>query len=187
VVGKLAARHGIRVTLRPSRDGGTTAWVLMPDNIVVRPKVTGGLAPHPARPAAAPRPAATPHPARPAAAPRPAEPAAAGAQDPAVSGPQPGAGTYRGLPRRVRQASLNPHLRQPPTAPDRAAAPGRPAPAADRSPEEARRLVSSLQRGWQRGREAEPAASQATGSTDAQATDERDARHDADAPRAGEA
>ena len=59
--------------------------------------------------------------------------------------------TYRGLPRRVRQASLAPQLRgqartQPPA--------GRPAPAdpPDRSPEENRDLMSSLQQGWQRGR-----------------------------------
>src|SRR6266516_8217655 len=36
VVGKLAARHGVRVALRPSPYGGTTAVVLMPNSIVVR-------------------------------------------------------------------------------------------------------------------------------------------------------
>src|SRR5215475_6130717 len=35
VVGKLAARHGVRVALRPSPYGGTTAVVLMPNSIVV--------------------------------------------------------------------------------------------------------------------------------------------------------
>src|SRR5215469_7349144 len=35
VVGKLAARHAVRVALRPSPYGGTTAVVLMPNSIVV--------------------------------------------------------------------------------------------------------------------------------------------------------
>ena len=35
VGGKLAARHGVRVSLRPSPYGGTTAIVLLPDGIVV--------------------------------------------------------------------------------------------------------------------------------------------------------
>ncbi len=147
------------------------------------PPTTGPAATGPA----ATGPAAT-GPAMPAAAPPASEPgtAAAAAQAPPADGP-PDAGTYRGLPRRVRQASLNPHLRRPPPAPDRAAPASQPAPASGRSPEEARNLVSSLQRGWQRGREAEPAASGPTGGPDAAATDERDARHEADVPQAGEA
>src|SRR5512133_1209668 len=36
VVGKLAARHGVRVALRPSAYGGTTAVVLFPNSIVAR-------------------------------------------------------------------------------------------------------------------------------------------------------
>ncbi len=36
VVGQLAARHGIRVSLRESPYGGTTAIVLMPHNVIVR-------------------------------------------------------------------------------------------------------------------------------------------------------
>jgi len=54
-----------------------------------------------------------------------------------------------GLPRRVRQASLAPQLRD--TAAERA-----PAPAADdfwtRSPEETRSTVTAIQQGWERGR-----------------------------------
>ena len=262
VVGKLAARHGVQVGLRPSAYGGTTAVVLMPANLVVSPNVAGAAAPdlrqapdrgrHELAPSAAgpepgtaapdadfslgppgpgpgfggpgslstrstdsPRPAsagsgaaepAAAILAAPAAAPPPSGSAdagtadaegqaalpdqgatAAGAPDPAAAGPQPGAGTHRGLPRRVRQASLDPHLRQPRPGPDREAPAVRPAPAAGRSPEEARMLVSSLQRGWQRGRAAEPAATQPTASTDAAAADEPDARQDADAPQAGEA
>jgi hypothetical protein len=54
---------------------------------------------------------------------------------------EPGAG----LPRRVRQANLPPKLQKPPPAPE--------GPAETRSPEEARALLSSLQSGWQRGRQ----------------------------------
>jgi signal transduction histidine kinase len=329
VVGKLAARHGVRVALRPSPYGGTTAVVLMPNNIVVPLNVTdavlqpdprqalgrgreldlptpdalalpgrhsapplpvGGASPAPADqpglesgtapsdagfslgppgpsavspgpgslstrstdpfrppqpassgsgptapaaaspatpPAASPATPAATGPATPAAtgpavpaAASPAVPAAASPATPAATGPavpaaaplprrtggaegtgaqgspadgaqadgaQAGASTYRGLPRRVRQASLNPHLRQHPPGQDRAAPDGQPAPADGRSPEEARDLVSSLQRGWQRGRAAEPAAAEATDSTDTATTDERDARRDADVPQAGEA
>ncbi|MBO0787612.1 MAG: sensor histidine kinase, partial [Actinobacteria bacterium] len=57
VVGKLAARHGIRVMLRASPYGGTTAIVLMPNSIVVP---VAEAAPLPGRPA--PRPAAEPAP-----------------------------------------------------------------------------------------------------------------------------
>src|SRR6185437_8871469 len=42
VVGKLAARHGVRVALRPSPYGGTTAVVLMPNSIVVAASETDG-------------------------------------------------------------------------------------------------------------------------------------------------
>jgi Histidine kinase-, DNA gyrase B-, and HSP90-like ATPase len=90
-----------------------------------------------------------------------------GDPDPAVSaepdtdtsagrGPAPSpqaAGTYRGLPRRVRQASLNPHLRDSSPATGRGARSDGTAPSLTRSPEEVRSLVASLQSGWQRGRE----------------------------------
>ena len=246
VVGKLAARHGVRVALRPSPYGGTTAVALMPNSIVVpasetdadtdpdlRPgtdrmsgldldhadalALTGrhsvpppslpegatrrteapdevfGLArdPAPAVPPPSfrlgsppprlgtPGPAGTgpgtpglapPGPRRPDPAPANPDPfglrAAAGA-DPAPAaetganagpgltpGPQT-AGTYRGLPRRIRQASLNPHLRdRPPAAAQGAHADG-PPPSPARSPEEARSLVASLQSGWRRGRESD--------------------------------
>jgi hypothetical protein len=60
-------------------------------------------------------------------------------------------GTHRGLPRRVRQANLSPHLRNGPAA--GTAASFREPDA--RSPEQAQSLLASLQRGWERGREAE--------------------------------
>jgi len=53
------------------------------------------------------------------------------------------------LPQRTRQASLSPHLRD-------SAEPAAEA-ADDRSPEQARALASSLQTGWRRGRQDDPA------------------------------
>jgi signal transduction histidine kinase len=62
------------------------------------------------------------------------------------------------LPRRVRQASLAPQLRENtldgPTATngDSAAAPAAPAAQEERSPEEARSTITAIQQGWERGR-----------------------------------
>jgi signal transduction histidine kinase len=70
---------------------------------------------------------------------------------PGPPGPGMSAGTHRGLPRRVRQANLSPHLRDSPSA--GAAASFREPEA--RSPEQAQSLLASLQRGWKRGRDAE--------------------------------
>ncbi len=220
VVGKLAARHGVRVALRPSPFGGTTAVVLMPNSLVAplnvtdpapppdlrqppgrdrdlglpaadahalpgrRPATTGPATTGPATTGPSTTGPSTRAPAPPASGSHAAE--ATAAQGPPAGGPRPDAGTYRGLPRRVRQASLHPHLRRPPPGPDRAAPASPPAPAAGRSPEEARDLVSSLQRGWQRGRETEPAADGPVGGPAAAATDERDVRREADVPQAGE-
>jgi hypothetical protein len=82
------------------------------------------------------------------------------------------AGTYRGLPRRVRQASLNPHLKDTPAAARGRDADGAP-PSASRSPEDARSLVASMQSGWQRGREddsdGESAAAQTASRQDSEA------------------
>jgi signal transduction histidine kinase len=77
---------------------------------------------------------------------------------PRRSGGSPGAGTYRGLPRRVRQANLSPHLRSSPSS-RTAADPHDPE---TRSPEQARSLLASLQSGWERGRQAEVRDSAAT-------------------------
>ncbi|MFI2371564.1 nitrate- and nitrite sensing domain-containing protein [Streptomyces sp. NPDC018833] len=75
-----------------------------------------------------------------------------------------------GLPRRVRQASLAPQLREAPEAPaqpPRGTAAGR---EAERDADEVRRRMASMQRGWQRGRRhnaeeaaAENGTDQATG------------------------
>ena len=176
---KLAVRHGVRVSLRPSPYGGTTAIVLMPGSLMTPParlpaapvpaSRTGGTGRFPAldlRSAdalgvAVPRPgpgaAVTAAPAAGAPGSYPGqgpagEPGAARGAGP--GGRQPGAGAgSRGLPQRTRQASLSPHLRggPPPDTPDS----GSPEPGAAglRSPEQARDLAASLQTGWRRGRE----------------------------------
>jgi len=164
---KLAARHGVRVSLRPSPYGGTSAIVLMPNAIV--PARPGGAAPPAARPVAVARPAGlelgSPGPlalagrrpgTRPAARP-------AGALDGADWPARPGGGPRRSLPQRTRQASLSPHLRGGPAA-SRSAGPSGPGPAGTRTPEQARDLAASLQTGWQRGRQDGPPAARPEGS-----------------------
>jgi hypothetical protein len=106
--------------------------------------------------------------------PLPGMPGSAAPAGPSRSGGPNGPGTDRdikGLPRRVRQASLAPQLRDNPPPrrttlassgpygglPDPAAAPGAPgSPAAagssGPSPAEIRQTMSALQRGWQEGR-----------------------------------
>jgi signal transduction histidine kinase len=217
---KLAAKHGVRISLRPSPYGGTSAIALLPNSIVapgvfsqagLRPEgeprqearpaaprpaqlnlsgaaalaLTGRRAAEPERPGSqpvtapgpgnavpGPRPAAPgaapaapgPGPAAPgsvpAAGPLPtapdraetsaAAPAAAGTADPAtVAG-----GTHAGLPRRTRQASLSPHLRD--TAAGTGPAAAAPAPPVARTPERARDLAASVQSAWQRSRTDHP-------------------------------
>ncbi len=210
VVGKLAARHGVRVFLRPSPYGGTTAIVLLPNSMItseVEAPATAqpeegqvsapgfedlhlaltGREPRRASPAAGAipsQPGALPIrkralPRRPSAGSFPglpgtshsqpdATPGGPDASQPAASagppilprrsGGSPDAGTYRGLPRRVRQANLSPHLRSSPSS-------GTAAHSRDpevRSPEQARSLLASLQNGWERGRQAEVRDSEAT-------------------------
>jgi len=173
VAGRLAARHGIRVSLRPSPFGGTTAIVLMPNSIVVAPaEPDAALPPVPARldlqpaealaltagqgtaiatgPATPPDQAASPADRSLSVAQRPDA-----APDAAARASQPGAGTYRGLPRRTRQASLSPHLRDSPAADHPAQTGAAAAQAGSREPEQARDLAASLQSGWLRGRGAE--------------------------------
>jgi hypothetical protein len=85
--------------------------------------------------------------------------------DTLASSGEPAPGTYRGLPRRTRQASLSPHLSDVGTAGqarDSARAATLPssteplaAPVSSREPEQARSLAASLQSGWQRGRQAD--------------------------------
>jgi hypothetical protein len=209
VTGKLAARHGITVTLRMSAYRGTTAIVVLPWEIIVpedetdawfrsggigelsmaaaneerRPALGMGmtgrhrLEPPPSSPpdgwaggtglAAGPQApqadAASWFAALPAAAPDQPNGGSAGVTaSTEVTGPAPGrptngtaaGGTYLGLPRRVRQASLTPQLRGPLGAePATSLLHSREAAESSaRSPEQASSRLSALQDGWLRGR-----------------------------------
>ncbi|MFJ3585777.1 nitrate- and nitrite sensing domain-containing protein [Streptomyces sp. NPDC090127] len=69
--------------------------------------------------------------------------------------PPDGPAPFGGLPRRVRQASLAPQLRETDERTDATASTGSTAPAAkdfERDAEEVRDRMASMQRGWQRGR-----------------------------------
>jgi signal transduction histidine kinase len=159
VVGKLAARHRARVTLKPSPYGGTTAVVLLPAGIVVPAPSNGqrrraegtsalpirrrGTSALPAPPAPGGVPSAPPAPGGVPSAPPPPGwvPPPPGGVPPAPGRvpaeelpaavpetPPAAPGTYRGLPRRVRQASLSPHLKNAaPSAGNAAAGPAGPA------------------------------------------------------------
>ncbi|MBG0815448.1 nitrate- and nitrite sensing domain-containing protein [Planomonospora sp. ID82291] len=191
VVSRLAARHGIRVVLRPSPYDGATAIVMLPNAVLAGPEPPSAVprgeltarTGHPvdgdgdgdgagarralsAVPAAAPRslftPAAAPPPPAP---PLPSRPVAETGRslpprrEPGGGAPgAPGApdapddpddldvpDDLDGLPVRVRQASLAPQLRRSRPAPP-------PDPPVHRSPEEILDRMSSMQRGWQRGR-----------------------------------
>lgn len=154
VVGMLAARHGISVTVKPSPYGGTTAIVLVPPTLVemlpmpvevpelesvsvsvVRnelPGTTGQIANRGPAVDGNGRNGAE-QPTGPGGLPRRVRTSKRGTAEQAEPA----------LPRRQRQANLPQQLRQPPVA----------APPDERSPEETRALLSSLQSGWQRGRQ----------------------------------
>ncbi|MER7462302.1 nitrate- and nitrite sensing domain-containing protein [Streptomyces sp. NPDC097981] len=222
VVSRLSARHGVRVHLRTSPYGGTTAVVLLPNALlqgaietgpasaagrgedpaapvearaepegtapqqpaitVVREDARGIPAPDrsPAREVPRPAPVAslqprgaggavtrtqaspapTPVSAAAAAAAAAAAPAAAPAprlaggspsvSDPSVSDPSVSDPSGSGLPRRVRQASLAPQLRETP-APKSPAGARLPEDPQGRSPEQARDRMAAYRAGWVRG------------------------------------
>ncbi|MER8015140.1 nitrate- and nitrite sensing domain-containing protein [Streptomyces griseoluteus] len=166
VVSRLAARQGIKVHLRTSPYGGTTAVVLLPTALVHQGT--------PEEPAEAPRapqepereyarvpeasaPAAvttqTERPALVATVPPPAEPV--------PDTPPPGVSTLRphrpptdsessdDLPRRVRQASLAPQLRK--ERPAEPAAESEPPDDEGRTPEVVRDRMAAYRDGWVRG------------------------------------
>jgi signal transduction histidine kinase len=171
VVARLAARHGIKVVLRPSPYDGTTAIVLLPQSLLATCEaLTAEDVPRVRRVGA--------HPGGPvralAAAPEVLPGAFYSSQDlPVARTPEPSPGWFPapqqrqetpapsmpvrravsvpdidedldGLPVRVRQASLAPQLRQT-RSPERRDVPAR-------TPEELSNLMSSMQRGWQQGR-----------------------------------
>ncbi|MEU8250069.1 ATP-binding protein [Nonomuraea sp. NPDC048916] len=129
VVARLAERHGIRVLLRRSPFGGTTAIVLVPRTLVnSQPALPAADQDEPAAPAGR-TPSTRTLPSR------TRKKALA-----VVSG-----GTHAGLPTRIRQASLAPQLQaKPPPEPERKP---------ERSPDEVRDLFSAFQRGTQRAQE----------------------------------
>ncbi|ANP56901.1 ATPase [Streptomyces griseochromogenes] len=168
VVSRLASRHGIKVHLRTSPYGGTTAVVLLPTALLHT-----GSAQRPAHEETQERPERQPEYARVPDAPRPpsavdrqsGRPALAAttpaSSTPAQEPPPPGVTALRlhrspndseptdDLPRRVRQASLAPQLRrQRPEEPVQQSTPR-----ADdrRTPELVRDRMTAYRDGWVRG------------------------------------
>ncbi|MFD3309291.1 nitrate- and nitrite sensing domain-containing protein [Streptomyces sp. NPDC058694] len=177
VVSRLAARHGIRVHLRTSPYGGTTAVVLLPTPLLqaAAEERSGGRRANPEK-ATARTYARVPAPVpkrdsvevhsveapneRPALVPPIPIEAEASSEGKREDHPQPGVTTLRlhrpeddtvesdELPRRVRQASLAPQLRE--------GRPDEPAEAAphkddERTPEAVRDRMAAYRAGWTRG------------------------------------
>ncbi|MFD4550027.1 nitrate- and nitrite sensing domain-containing protein [Streptomyces sp. NPDC058251] len=170
VVSRLSARHGIKVHLRTSPYGGTTAVVLLPTALL-----HGGAAEHSPRRTDSGRPAEREY-ARVAAAPEPESvhaiterpvlvpPVQAASEAPAngsSDNPPPGVTTLRlhrppddsedsdELPRRVRQASLAPQLRE-----QRSEEPAETQGTRgddERTPEVVRDRMAAYRDGWARG------------------------------------
>ncbi|MGR4879827.1 nitrate- and nitrite sensing domain-containing protein [Streptomyces sp. LARHCF249] len=187
VVSRLSSRHGVKVHLRTSPYGGTTAVVLLPNSMLQGAITAGAPEPEPragatdgaraaapaAMAAAAPAPApeaverADQPPAMtvvredaralgdpdtrpaPVAALRPRTPGGAVTGAHAAAAP---AASVTELPRRVRQASLVPQLRETPAhkAPEGARLAEDPP---GRSPEQARDRMAAYRAGWVRGAE----------------------------------
>jgi len=142
VVALLAARHRIRVTLRSSPYGGVTAVVLVPPDLIEDAEdPTAAVLDHRVlelEPVRTPEPVLAVAPRVEAAPPAPSEPIEL---------------TEDGLPRRNRQASLAPQLREEP--PEEAVSSGNGGSGGaggNRSPEQIRDLMSSFQASLNRGR-----------------------------------
>ncbi|WP_214107970.1 sensor histidine kinase [Acrocarpospora catenulata] len=168
VVSKLAERHGIRVQLKASPYGGTTAVVLLPRELVIEDDL---FTLHPAeqvtempRMAVVTQPQGSPEPL-----PRPPQPPLSApvvapiaeqrrrpelvpdtpplptrVPEAPVPEPAPESFTPSGLPFRVPQASITPALREVPKAQEEEDD--------DRSPEDIRKIMGSYQSGTRRGR-----------------------------------
>ncbi|MGW4638109.1 nitrate- and nitrite sensing domain-containing protein [Sphaerisporangium sp. NPDC004334] len=182
VVGRLAARRQIRVSLRPSPYGGTTAIVLVPENLVMPSEpspepysvrdltgqegwfgagrsLTAALGAGNGQPSAANRSTAEAGGAHQANG-----SGKAGRTNGANGAGDDGKGRRRatGLPHRVRQASLAPQLREAAPAPGRAAeqAGGPREDRADAEPlQPSPDMFSSFRAGWERAHEGEGNAS----------------------------
>ncbi|GAA0957106.1 sensor histidine kinase [Actinocorallia libanotica] len=148
VVARLAARHGIKVTLLPSVYGGTTAVVLLPASLVISederppsaPATDGRQEPVARKPGIRP-------PEESASSAPEAPPRTPTAQRREETGP---------LPRRTRREHLAPQLRSsPPSAPGDDPFETAHEDFDEHRPEANRRLLSSLQEGWTAGRAAD--------------------------------
>jgi len=169
VVSRLAARHNVKISLRVSGYGGTSAVVLLPRTLVVAEDEVPALAGKAAKEAQAAARAAAAASASAAVSSgaslggaaealagrrllRPERGLVVGAAfdggraaSGADNGGAVGAAGPGGLPRRAPQASMAPQLRENrPTAPK--------GPLAGRSPEQARSLMSAIQQGLRSGR-----------------------------------
>ena len=177
VVSRLSARHHIKVQLRTSAYGGTTAIVLLP-TALLRSSVPEGAPAGAAESGAHSTTVARddvgrtgPAAERPPAFPAPVAVPALEPRAPAEARPEPGptqkpvttlhrrarAADEEGeLPRRVRQASLVPQLREQPKAEGQHGT--GPVPMAERTPEQARDRMTAYRNGWVRGGGAAPGA-----------------------------
>ncbi|MFF7190913.1 nitrate- and nitrite sensing domain-containing protein [Streptomyces sp. NPDC008222] len=164
VVSRLASRHGIKVHLRTSPYGGTTAVVLLPTALL-----HGGATEHSPRPSDAEQHEERRYARVPASA-TPKEPVEQTAERPALAratpqapaGPPPAVASLRlrraaddsavseDLPRRVRQASLAPQLREQ-RAPEQSTGAPRVRRDDERAPELVRDRLTAYRDGWVRG------------------------------------
>lgn len=153
VVSRLASRHGIKVHLRTSPYGGTTAVVLLPVPLLQSAVTKGADAQRTVVRAQAPRPALA---AQPPPKPQPQRQAGVTALRPhgRTAEPDDHGNGESGLPRRVRQASLVPQLREAPAPPEPPPSDRSPGEASQgRTPEQARDRMAAYRSGWTRGTE----------------------------------
>ncbi|WP_326733479.1 sensor histidine kinase [Streptomyces sp. NBC_01022] len=195
VVSRLAVRHRIKVQLRTSPYGGTTAVVLLPTALLqtalppaeeqtapqkatverrdASERTSFGPGPRAVRPQNTAFPAPVPVPALesrtgPAAQVTSLHPRRAEGKDETRPAPRPPAGEEADddtLPRRVRQASLVPQLREEPRPEPSRAGPPAEDTTAQRTPEQARDRMTAYRAGWVRGGGAAPGAPSAVPST----------------------
>jgi signal transduction histidine kinase len=160
-VGRLAARQGVRVTLRRGDYGGVAAVVLIPSAILVEPEndepETGEVTLRPRSVPDAEPSVSVPSAPAPSVA-RGSGPAPSGGMGVAVvSRPAQETREERngmGLPKRVRQANLAPQLMDDTVHDSAAETPGTGADR-ERSPDQARSTMAAFARGLARGRSAE--------------------------------
>jgi hypothetical protein len=154
VVSRLAKRQNISVTLRRSAYGGTTVVVLLPNAILSQPGFTwltesGNILRQPAM-VSAPSMRADPEPGEVPVKKLPPVPVGAPETPSSVTIWPTEEDPAGGLPRRIRQASLAPGLREtePGGVDDTVVTPP-----IQSSPEQARATMSALQQGFHRGRD----------------------------------